>query len=153
VSDDAPTVDRYWLVQERTYDPRREIGSMSATRTEWERRLDHDPISAYETERAAHAETKRRVEALELLRDGHEFDVLAGFEDKYRRQVGTIRHLQRECDDCRRVLWLAVRRLGGLATFTPEEIVSCPHLPGLTAWDDHATGGRIVRADVRREGS
>jgi hypothetical protein len=37
--------ERYWIVMERTYDPNREIGGIRATRTEWERRVDFDPLS------------------------------------------------------------------------------------------------------------
>lgn len=36
--------DRWWVVKEQTFDSRREIGSMSALRTEWEKRCDFDPM-------------------------------------------------------------------------------------------------------------
>ena len=36
--------DRWWVVTEFTFDSRREIGSTSALRREWEKRFDTNPL-------------------------------------------------------------------------------------------------------------
>lgn len=43
-----PTPERYWVLTEYTYDPRREIGSMSALRVEKSRGYEYNPADRIE---------------------------------------------------------------------------------------------------------
>lgn len=49
-------------------------------------------------------------------------------------------------DEERRVIWLLVRKLGGVVFITEAELAVCPDLPGLTWGPDPENGGVFLAA-------